>query len=409
MEARHKRYLKINLVSLVFVAVSFISVTLAWFAYSGLANANVEIGVKAWYIELEKDGESVSNDIVISLSDIYPGMDTVTETVSVKNLGDSDALLRYEIVSSRIFDEETIIDQENPSEKVENALSHDYPFHINMSISKNYILAKNGEETFNVSLSWPLDTGSEGNNTDSEWGKNAYNFQDNENNAYLADNTYQKRPSIQVVISVVAEQYLADDNTSDARYDLGEEILFDPVANTFCTELTGNCIKTYVIDRNNKIGDETVTLLPDLSRTYNSGSYINYEALLNNYSNIDNWTATLDLLTIDNVLDVTSKDVINTVLSREGISDVVVGNLSYNDKMTATINNTIENNGYYKFKNTVFPYLTSSTCYWLKSEYGIDKAFAIETIDENDSKISGRLKTDSCSVIPIIVVSKFNQ
>jgi hypothetical protein len=54
VKARHKSYLRLNLVSLFFVLVSFISVTLAWFAYSGLANVATEIDVKAWYIEFEK-------------------------------------------------------------------------------------------------------------------------------------------------------------------------------------------------------------------------------------------------------------------------------------------------------------------------------------------------------------------
>ena len=109
MKPRHKVYLKINLVSLFFVIVSFISVTLAWFAYSGLSNVATEIGVKAWYIELEKNGKSISNDIVISLSEIYPGMDVVNEVVNIKNMGDSDAELNYKIVSARILDNEKII------------------------------------------------------------------------------------------------------------------------------------------------------------------------------------------------------------------------------------------------------------------------------------------------------------
>ena len=60
MKKRHKLYLKLNLVSLVFIVVSLIFTTLAWFAYSGLSSLDTEIGVKAWYIELSKNGEAVS-------------------------------------------------------------------------------------------------------------------------------------------------------------------------------------------------------------------------------------------------------------------------------------------------------------------------------------------------------------
>ena len=54
MDARKRIYLKLNLVSLFFIAVSLISVTLAWFAYSGLAKVDTEIDVKTWYIKFQK-------------------------------------------------------------------------------------------------------------------------------------------------------------------------------------------------------------------------------------------------------------------------------------------------------------------------------------------------------------------
>ena len=46
-----KKHLKLNIMSLFFVAVSLLSITLAWFAYSGIANTATEVDVKAWYIE----------------------------------------------------------------------------------------------------------------------------------------------------------------------------------------------------------------------------------------------------------------------------------------------------------------------------------------------------------------------
>ena len=70
MNRRRKLNLKLNLLTLFFLAVSFISVTIAWFIYSGLATVQTEVNVKAWYIELEKDKETVSNNIVISLDDV---------------------------------------------------------------------------------------------------------------------------------------------------------------------------------------------------------------------------------------------------------------------------------------------------------------------------------------------------
>ena len=47
MKIKHK-HLKLNILSLFFVAVSLLSITLAWFAYSGFANTATEMDVKAW-------------------------------------------------------------------------------------------------------------------------------------------------------------------------------------------------------------------------------------------------------------------------------------------------------------------------------------------------------------------------
>ena len=48
MNRKHKAYIKINIISLFFIAISSVSVTLAWFAYSGLSRVTTEIDIKAW-------------------------------------------------------------------------------------------------------------------------------------------------------------------------------------------------------------------------------------------------------------------------------------------------------------------------------------------------------------------------
>ena len=110
MKSRHRLLLKSNLISLFFIAMSFMSITLAWFAYSGLSTVSTDIDVKAWYIEFDKNGNSVSGDITISVDEIAPGMEAKNETVNIKNLGDSDAIIDYDIKSIRILDEEINLD-----------------------------------------------------------------------------------------------------------------------------------------------------------------------------------------------------------------------------------------------------------------------------------------------------------
>lgn len=94
---RYKRYMRLNIMSLFFAAVSFISITLAWFAYSGLITGRTEVDVKAWYIEFRRNGKLETNNLTITVPEIYPGMTKMNETINIKNMGDSDASISYDI------------------------------------------------------------------------------------------------------------------------------------------------------------------------------------------------------------------------------------------------------------------------------------------------------------------------
>ena len=110
-------------------------------------------------------------------------------------------------------------------------------------------------------------------------------------------------------------------------------------------------------------------------------------------------------LEMNDILPVISKDVNNSVLVRENLSDMIIGNLNYQDRLNTELNFGINNNGYYKFSNSKFNYLISNSCYWIDTEYN-DGAFQYQKIDDNNSKYYKGLKTDSCKVVPVIIVSK---
>lgn len=398
MDKKHKLYLKLNLMSLFFVALSFVSITLAWFAYSGIGNVATEIGVKAWNIEFKNNDDTVANDIVISLSDIYPGMETVSEKVDINNLGDSDAQVSYKIDSARVFDYD-LTDLEN----LEDKMSHEYPFHINISLSKNYAEAQGGHSELEVSISWPLD--SDNNELDSKWGNAAFEFQNNELNKHNQDSSYQIRPTLKIVINLTAEQFIETNESPDKSFNLGDLILYDVIDNKVCTELSSSCISTYVIDVNNKIGDTTVSLLPDLYKSYGVGKYTNYDNLLNTL--IGRWNVNLRAATVEDILRPISKDVVNSVMVRDNLSDEIIGNLNDPNRLTSEINKLISYNGYFKYSNSKFPYLASNKCYWVKSDYQ-DGAFAFIKIDDDYSKIYKEDVSTNCTILPIIEVSKSN-
>lgn len=405
MKRKHKAYLKLNILSLFLIAVSFISVTLAWFAYSGLSDVSTEVDVKAWYIAIEKDGQQVSNDIVITLDEIYPGMEITTEKLKIQNLGDSDATVKYSIASARILDNPSNnyeVSDTMPTEYIEDLLSHEFPFKVNINIGKKYIEAKGDETEFKVSVSWPLE--SDNDTLDSEWGNKGYEFQKKEETKKAQDENYQIRPSIQIVISVTAEQFIENDNSSDKRYNLGDFILYDVLENKKCETVSPTCLKTYILDSNNKLGDDTVTLLPNPFNTYTSGSYNNYEAMLTSY--LTSWNANTRFLTISDIMSIIENDVENTVLVRNNLSDSIVGNLDYGNRLNTELTKAINYNGYYRFENEKFGFLSASNCYWIKSEYNTSKAFALKATDEIHSQVYGKAKEEICNMIPVIVASK---
>lgn len=400
-----KKNWRLNLITLLFIIVSFISVTLAWFAYSGLANMATEIDIKAWYIELEKDGEMINSQMVITLSDIYPGMDTVQEIVDIKNLGDSDAQVNYKIITARLLDqpEDNYIVDDNAvySETVIDALAHNYPFKINFNLTKNYALAKGDSSIFTVSVSWPLDSASD--ELDSMWGLAAYNFKEDEK-AKQEGGTYEIRPALQIVVNLIAEQYIETEISSDVRFNLGDVVFYDVINNESCSKVSSTCLKTYIIDVNNTLAEDTVTLLLDplnygLSSTYNA-----YNETLETLTS--DWTVPVRSLLISDLLPVISTDIINSVLWRPQLSPVIIGNLTAPNRLTLELNKAISGAGEYHFQLATFPFLNSNSCYWTSSEYNTTKMWAVGPFTEEQMQITGLEYLTNCQVIPVLKANK---
>ena len=423
MNRKYKAYFKLNIMSLFFIAISCISVTLAWFAYSGFAKVSTDIEVKSWLIEFEKDEKTVSNNIVISLSEIYPGMDTLHESIKIKNKGDSNAKLSASIVSARILDDEFDIKNTEPS-IILDKLSHDYPFSINMSLDDTFVLSNGDESAFNISISWPLD--SDNDKLDSDWGNLAYQFRNNELKKQSEDATYQVRPSIKIIISVKAEQAIeqeeeiTNENTStysisgssnvtsvsDINYPLGDLVLYDIKNNIRCEKLSDTCIRTHIIDVDNKFSDDTVTLLPDILSTYPAGSYDKYDELLS--AVVNEWNVSTRILEINDILKIISKDINNSVIVIDELSDSMIGYMEYENRIDNVINRAIKYRGYFRFENAKYTYFVTNKCYWFKKEYSENEAFALTKFNEETSKIYGEGKNSECSVIPVILAPKKN-
>lgn len=409
MDKRYKKYLKLNIMSLFFAGLSFISITLAWFAYSGLVTAKTEINVKTWSIAFTQDGQPASNNIIIPLTTITPGMQTVSETINIKNNGDTDAALSYEITSARILDQ--TYKSNGKKGYLEDLLAQTYPFHINISLSEPYANANDGTGEFTVSVSWPLDGGND--EEDSDWGNKAHEFQKNEIAKQGADPTYQIQPTIKIEISLIAEQYLGDATSTDPDYKLGNIVLYNPVDNVKCTSLDEeNCIKTFIIDKDNKIGDTNIKVIPDLNEYSELPvPFTSYESTMTGLK--DKYKTTTKELKVTDITPIISKDVLETFVMGPAISNTIVGNIDYvfEDNQTRADlhrDKVVSLNGTYRFVTLKFPYFTTNQCVWLEDEYSTTHQFALSKIDGTYSKVYGEEKTNQCQVVPVFEIAKYN-
>ena len=402
---RHKVYLKLNLVSIVFAVVSFISVSFAWFAYSGLVDVKTEVGVKAWYIEFEKNNEIVSNDIVISLSDLYPGMEPLSEVITIKNLGDSDAKLKYTIDYARILDDNKdyyVLSDDYTSDRIEDALSHDYPFHINATLSKTRLNAKDTDAEFIVTVSWPLDSGDD--KLDSAWGSKAYQFEKKQEEKKKKDSNYIKEPSIKIGFDVSAQQVTDDIDDHDYDFEYGKQVLFDVKNNMICNSLSESCLKTYVIDSDNLIGDKNVSLLPDISSFNLQGSFNDYKSLLD--ESVISWNANVRELEAKDILKVVSKDINSTLIMTPNISDAILGTVKYGSRADNILAKVGKTNGYISYDNK-YKLFNNDNCIWTSTKYNNTSGYAY-TNDNNKSKIYGESSNSTCNIIPVIIAQKSN-
>ena len=402
---RHKVNLKINLVSIVFAVVSFISVSFAWFAYSGLVDVRTEVGVKAWYIEFEKNNEVVSNDIIISLSDLYPGMEPLSEVITIKNLGDSDAKLKYTIDYARILDDEKdyyALGDNYTSDSIEDALAHNYPFHINATLSKSRLNAKDTDAEFIVTVSWPLDSGND--KLDSTWGSKAYQFERKQEEKKKKDPNYNKEASINIGIDVSAQQITDDYDDLDYDFEYGKTVLFDVRNNMICSQISETCLKTYVIDSANLIGDKNVSLLPDISGFNLEGTFTNYKSLLD--ASVSTWNTNTRMLEAKDILKVVSKDINSTLIVTPNISDVILGTVKYSNRADDILTKVGNTNGHITYDNK-FKLFDTDKCIWTSTKYNNNQGYAYIKND-NKSKLYGEANNTTCNIIPVIIAQKSN-
>lgn len=175
-----------------FLVLAIMANAFAWFIYSNKVSNSINAGVKSWRITFSQDGTDIENNVVFNVDSIYPGMTNYTDSFEISNSGEMAAVVTYEILSAKIFDD-TYTTDDYTSEEIEDILENDYPFTITFEV-ENANIDVYDSTTFSVNIVWPYESGND--TLDTFWGKESYTFK-------------QENPSeneIELLVKVVAGQ-----------------------------------------------------------------------------------------------------------------------------------------------------------------------------------------------------------
>ena len=185
-------------VFLVLVFGSFLIInTLAWYNVSkNIKPANLGATVIPWDVEyyITSSETPVEETVSFNIDEIYPGMTTYSRSIRASNHGDSPAQLSYEVMSVTLFGTTFTTGPTITSEALARKFAVEYPFSIVISLSTNIIPVGDHNESYNITVSWPYESGDD--DTDTYWGNYAYDYhQQNPND-----------PSISMQIKIIATQ-----------------------------------------------------------------------------------------------------------------------------------------------------------------------------------------------------------
>lgn len=379
-----KKVKKLNFTSIMFLVLSLISSTFAWFAFTNIVDNDMNIDIKAWKVNISENDNLITNKIDINIDNFYPGTDVNTKTITISNDGDLSSVVSYRINYMRIFDEELDV---NNQEALFDKLSQEYPFTINFDLNKTF-LDTGDDADFSYSITWPLDSGDD--NLDAWWGNKAYDFLNNEIIKHNQDNTYEVRDCIMIEVELIVEQFVDDGtNMIDVNYPLGTYKYLD-VNNGYNTCIKGDtgCYKFYVVEKDNLNIDTTVKMMGSPVEGFSTSTYAN---------------AGSNIIDSKTVMDIISTDVLNTVIVKDNLSSRVLGT-SNDETYYNNILGDMKNNNYYiKFSSAKFDMLKSGDCYWVKNDTYSN--LAIKLLDY-DNVILYYENNSVCKVVPVIEYTK---
>lgn len=168
------KYINTKTIIILIVLLSFNAY--AWFIYITKVSLELDVHVAAWDITFQAGEEEITNDVVLEVDKIYPGMEDYVQEIEVHNRGEISADLSYKIMSIEIFGEKFEVGDQYTSDDLQNMLNS-YPFKITIESSTDQIEAGTGQGKFTIKVTWPFESGND--ELDTYYGNKSYEFQTN--------------------------------------------------------------------------------------------------------------------------------------------------------------------------------------------------------------------------------------
>ena len=175
IEVVYRLFKKTKFSTILLLVLLFASNSFAWFVYSTRVQNSISAQVRAWNVAFEIGTDESINYIDINVSDVYPGMTTYSRNIRASNNGDTPAELSYEIMSATLFGTTYEPNSEMTSAELADMLANNYPFSITVTLSTDVIQVGNHNEYYNISVSWPYESGDD--LADTYWGNLSYDYQ----------------------------------------------------------------------------------------------------------------------------------------------------------------------------------------------------------------------------------------
>ena len=168
---------KVKMLLLLFFALA--ANTYAWFIYNKIVSSDISAEIKAWNVSFDGANDGV---LEFNLDDMYPGMNSHEETVSLTNNGDLNARVSFTLHSIEILGEAYSI--EGPEgytvADLTKILKDNYPFEVTFTSSADEVDGNGGRVDLSFKVVWPYESGNDA--LDTKYGQLAYEFENNPDN-----------------------------------------------------------------------------------------------------------------------------------------------------------------------------------------------------------------------------------